>query len=272
MRLGFAVVALPLVLLAAYAGYWLILAGQIRNGVAAWAQAERAEKVDISWARIGVTGFPFACRIELENTVLRDGRVTPSPELRIPALAASARPWDFARWQLEATEGLSTAVAGAGDRPPLKLAARTAAGVLMVDPETGATLWLSLADISAEAGEQVPISWADAWVILPPKPPRSHTDANFRVALDLRQVQLSGVTPVLGDTIDELAFGVTLKGAFPGGKLADAVAAWRDDGGTIELDNLQLKWRGLSATATGTIALDRESAADRRLLRGDRGL
>ena len=36
------------------------------------------------------------------------------------------------------------------------------------------------------------------------------------------------------------------------------VAAWRDAGGTIELDNLRLKWGALGATATGTMALDPE--------------
>ncbi len=257
-RFGLAGLALLLVLLGAYSAYWLIVAGQVKNGVAAWAQTERARKIEISWQRIGVTGFPFAYRVALENTVLHDGRVTPAPEVRIPRLFAGARPWDFANWQLTAPEGISAALAGAGERPPLKVAAKTAAGVLAVDQQAGATLWLRLRDIDAEADERVPISSANAWITLPPKPPRSHIDPSVGLALDLRQVQLSGMTPVLGDTIDELAFGVTLKGGFPDGKLADAVSAWRDDGGAIELDNLQLKWSGLSATGTGTLALDRE--------------
>ena len=153
---------------------------------------------------------------------------------------------------------MSAALAGAGERPALKLAAQTAAGVLAIDAEAGATLWLRLQDIRAEAGEPVPISSGDAWVTLPSKQPKSHTDPTVGVALDLRQVQLPGAIRVLGDTIDELAFGVTLKGVVPGGKLGQVASAWRDAGGTIELDNLRLKWGALSATATGTIALDRE--------------
>jgi hypothetical protein len=258
MRLGFVILALLLVLLGGYSAYWLIVAGQIKDGVAAWAQAEQAEKVDVSWQKIGVTGFPFRCRIAFETAVLRDGRVTPSPEVRIPALSASVWPWDFDRWQLAAPKGLAAVLAGAGERPPLKLAAHTAAGVLSVDPEVGATLWLSLQDITAEAGTAVPISSADAWVILPAKPPQEHTEPSVGVALDLRQLQLKGTASVLSDTIDELAFGVTVKGAIPSGKLAQAVAEWRDAGGTIELDNLDLMWGGLGATASGTIALDRE--------------
>ena len=58
--------------------------------------------------------------------------------------------------------------------------------------------------------------------------------------------------------IDELAFGVTVKGAVPDGPLVQAIAAWRDAGGTIELDHLQLNWGGLGVTANGTIALDQD--------------
>jgi len=257
-RFGLVVVVLLLVLLGGYSAYWLVVARWVTDGIAAWAQTERAERVDAVWERIGVAGFPFVCRVELESAVLRDGRLTPSPELRIPTLSASARPWDITSWRLMAPAGLSALLAGGGERPPLKLAVHTAAGVLIADREAGASLWLNLADVSAEGGEAVPIASADAWVILPAKPPRSHVDPALGVALDLRRVQLPGTTSVLNDTIDELAFGITVKGAVPSGKLAQAVAEWRDAGGTVELNNLHLNWGGVGATASGTIALDRE--------------
>jgi hypothetical protein len=257
-RLGLVVVAVLLVLLGAYTAYWLFVQQRITEGITAWAETERAQKVDISWQKIGVAGFPFVWRVELDNAALRNGRLTPSPEVRIPAVSATARPWDFGTWQLTAPEGLSAMLAGGGERPPLKLAAHTAIGVAAVDLQAGTNLWLNLQDISAEAGAKVPISSADAWVILPARPPRSPTEPAFGVALDLRQVQLPVMTSVLNDTIEELAFGITVKGAVPSGKLAQAVSEWRDAGGTVELDNLRLDWGGVGATASGTIALDRE--------------
>jgi hypothetical protein len=257
-RLGLAALAVLLVLLGGYTAYWLIVVQRIKDGVAAWAQAESAEKVEFSWQRIGAAGFPFACRIVLDTVVLRDGRVTPAPEFRIPVLAGETRPWDFARWRLAAPEGFSVVLAGAGARPPMKLGAQTAAGVLTTDPLAGTILWLRLQDVSAEAGEAVGVGSADAWVVLPAKPPRVHTDPELGIALDLRQVKLTDATPVLGETIDELAFAVDVKGAVKGGKLVQAISEWRDAGGTIELDNLHVKWGNLSASATGTIVLDQE--------------
>src|SRR5215469_2414348 len=166
--LGFAVLALPVVLFGVYAAYWLIIASQVKNGVSAWAQAQRARKIEASWQKIGVGGFPLAYRVELANAVLRDLRVAPPPELHIPALSAAARPWNFTDWQLTAPEGMSASLPGAGERPPLKAAAKTVAGVLAATEEAGAVLWLRLQEIDAEAGERVPIGSADAWITLPP--------------------------------------------------------------------------------------------------------
>jgi hypothetical protein len=102
------------------------------------------------------------------------------------------------------------------------------------------------------------VSSARATVSVPPGLPRGHNEPAIGLAVDASQINLPLAVGPLGDTINELDFGATVKGVIPSGKLADAVAAWRDAGGKIELDNLRLKWGALDATATGTIALDQE--------------
>lgn len=256
-RLGLAAIVLLLVLFGAYAAYWWIVAGRIENGIAAWAQSIGAKKVDVSWRRLRVTGFPLAFRIEIDAALLRDRGVSPAPELRIPALDGTARFWDFADWRLAAVRGLSADLAGAGRRPPLRLAAQAATGAVTLGAAGGAKLWLTLGHADAEAGGRVEVKSADAWIVLPATAPRTHTDPSLGLALALRQVHLPAAPPVLGDTIEEAAFGITVKGALPDGPLARAVAAWRDQGGTIEFDNLHLDWGGVGASANGTLALDR---------------
>jgi hypothetical protein len=244
------------VLVGGYAGYWHVVAGRIESGLVAWAAAERARKVDLSWQKLKIGGFPLAFRVILKGAELRDEALLPSPQLLLPSLLASTGPWDFAEWRIAAPNGVTAELAGATGQPPLKLTARTAAGTVSTDSRGAANLWLKLEDASAEAGLHVPIRTAEAWITLPSAPPASHTEPAAGVAVILHQLQLAAGVPPLGDTIDELAFGITFKGALPGGKLPQAVAAWRDDGGTVELDSLSLKWGALGASATGTIALD----------------
>ena len=257
-RLGFTILAALLIVAGAYTAYWFVVARQIKDGVVAWAQSARADKIDVSWQRIDVSGFPIAFRVELAAAALRDNRVSPSPEFRMQSLSGAAWPWDFADWALAAPAGVAGELPGGGERAPVRLSARTADGAVSIEPAGSTKLWLALQDASIEATERIHISSADAWIILPPKPPRTHTEPAVALAFDLRQVQLATAIGPLGNTVDELDFGVTVNGAIPNGKLARVAAAWRDAGGTIELDNLHLNWGGLAATATGTIALDNE--------------
>jgi len=256
-RFALVVSAALLVIAGSYTAYWFIVAGQISDGVTAWAEAARADKIDVSWQKIRVTGYPTAFRVEVEATALRDDALTPPSELRVPKLAGSAHPWDFADWWLTARDGFSVDMAGTGDRAPVKLTVRTTEGVVSILAGGGWNLWLRLRDGVVDTAAPVQISSADAWVTAPP--PGQNTDPKTAVAVSARQVSLPAAIGPLGNTIDVLDFGATMKGAIPGGKLADAAAAWRDAGGTIVLDNLNLKWGALDATASsGRIALDQE--------------
>jgi hypothetical protein len=242
----------------AYTLYWRIVAGRIEDRLLAWQQSMRAQKIDASWQSLHVVGFPFHFRIALSSAALRDRALTPAPEVRLPELTSSARPWNFADWRLDAPRGLAADLAAAGSRPLVKLVAQTAEGTVSLVSEGATSIWLNFQDASAEAGGRVPIKEAQAWISLPANPPRTHIEPLLQLALDLRQLHLSAPPPSFSDMIDNLAFGVTVRGAVPDGPLVQAIAAWRDAGGAIELDHLQLNWGGLGATATGTMALDQD--------------
>jgi hypothetical protein len=257
-RYGLAALAALLVLIGGYSAYWLFVARQIGDGIGAWAQSAGDKEVDASWRAVGVTGFPLSFRVSLTDLVLRDRSVSPAPELRVGTLLANAAPWDLYDWRLGAPSGLAAELEGAGERPTLRLAAASAAGALALGSAGGGTLWLRLTDAGTEGGDAVRAAAAIVWIILPSRPAQRHTEPNFGVAADLYRVRLPVAARALGENLEQLAFGVTVKGALPGGNLVRSVASWRDAGGTIELDNLALKWGGLGATATGTLALDQD--------------
>jgi hypothetical protein len=249
-RLGFVILAVLVVVAGAYTAYWYIVAGQIEDGVAAWAQSARAEKIDVSWQKIDVGGYPLAFRVELENATFRDRAVTPSPEFRIPSIAGTADPWDFADWRLTVPQGFTADLTSADTKPQMKLTVETGQGTVSSGREGAWSSWLRLRHANVSAGARVKVSTADAWLTHAP------TDPKLAVAVNARQVELPAAIGPLGEMIEELDFAVTVKGAMPSGTLSEALAVWRDAGGRIELDKLQLKWGALGATATGTIMLD----------------
>ena len=47
-----------------------------------------------------------------------------------------------------------------------------------------------------------------------------------------------------------------MRGSVPPGALRDALARWRDERGTLEVERFRLAWGRLLATASGTLELD----------------
>ena len=257
-RLGLAIIGVLLMIAGGYTSYWFIIAGQIERGVIAWAQSARSDKIEISWQKLRITGFPETFQIELAAANLRDDALTPSPELRIPTVSATARPWDFADWQLTAREGFNADIAASNEHAAAKLSVQTADGVVSIAQEGGWNLWLRAHNANLEAVSRILVNSADGWVIAPPEPARQHSEPLLTLAVSARQVTLPvGIEP-FGDVIDEFDLGAAVRGAIPNGRLPEALAAWRDAGGTIELDNLRLRWGPIDAMASGTMALDRE--------------
>jgi hypothetical protein len=60
----------------------------------------------------------------------------------------------------------------------------------------------------------------------------------------------------LGPEIARLDIEATAIGELPAAPLAAAIAAWRDDGGLIEVHKLALVWGPLDLESSGTLALD----------------
>jgi hypothetical protein len=258
LRLGlWALALLLLVVLGGYTAFWFIAAGRVEGGLGQWAQSLRDHNhLDLTWKRVAVGGFPFGFRIGLDEARLRN-LASGGGEVQMPVLMASARPGDFRVWRLRAPDGL-TASAGPAGKPSMTLTARAASGSVAVGADGGARIWFALARPAAEFGIHLAADHADIWLNLPPQQPQSHVETAFGLAVAATQVSLPQVPAPFTNPLDEIDFAVTIKGPLSPGPLRQAATAWRDAGGTLELDQLTLRWGGLKVRGSGTVALDRE--------------
>lgn len=254
---SFRVVALVFVVLVVaaiggYAYYWYSMAAKLRDGLGPWAEAQRARGYVLHWDQVDLKGFPTAFRFRFTNPNFAAERPMPLT-LEAPTLIVSASPWNLQHWRLTAPEGArlsgplgaagvdlgrleASTTEGAGDDTVLDVAASSLDGTGLVDGTH--------------------IANASAHIALPPRPPASHTGSALEAALQLTEVKLPASVPGFGDTLAELAVSVALKGAVPAGSFGEALAHWRDEGGTIELKEFRLRWGGLLVDANGTLALD----------------
>jgi hypothetical protein len=82
-----------------------------------------------------------------------------------------------------------------------------------------------------------------------------------RAALSLAASDITSTLPAftqLGRSVRRLRGNAILRGTWQDGPWALALAAWRDAGGTLDLQGFRLEWDGLAIDGDATWALDRE--------------
>ena len=235
-----------------YSAYWLILAHRLEASIGPWAEAERARGTSLAWRSVAVEGFPAAFRLRFADASASGE--TPLPyTATAPLLLAEARVWNPNCWRLKAPEGARVSLPAESGG----IAAAALDGRLQPRSEGGTELALRAHDLAGDGLLQgIALGGATARLDLPAHAPASHLDDGLSVALDLSALKLPGAVPVVGPSVESLSLAATLKGALPAGKLHDALEAWRQEGGTIELTNGSVHWGALVASANGTLALD----------------
>lgn len=251
-RVVLSLVAVAVVVPAVYGAYWKYIAGKLRERLGPWAEARAAEGYLIRWDKARIAGFPGAFRIDFTN--LNVATLRPLP-IAITAGSASAwaMPWNFRHWEFSAAGGAQmlepTGTAG--------FAMKRLDGALDVEGRTATALDLTALNITGIGlADGIEVGDAEAHIELPATPPQSHTDTALGLSLQVGDATLPKPVPGFGNTLSGFALSAQFKGALPPGPFVQALGAWRDDGGTIELQSLRLRWGSLLLDASGTLALD----------------
>lgn len=93
----------------------------------------------------------------------------------------------------------------------------------------------------------------------PPATPTTHTTTGLALALAAQEATLPpGLLRALPQTVTAVTFNARLLGNPPDWRRRAPVTAWRDSGGTVELDSADFSWGRLSGKLQGTLALDKQ--------------
>ncbi len=259
-RRTIALLAAILVLLLAggYVFYWYRLKQIVAADIAFWVAQQRAQGFSVSIdEHPAIAGFPLAVTADLGQ----------------PDITAPGGLW---RWQGPATEllirpwapfDLSFRVPG---HHHLTIAGRTPrevaldAGSLVfgetITPDNVVTdIRLDAAYIRYADDAAVAVALGTARITGHlPRPAKPNADTSILdLSLDAAAIDLpASARPVLGPRIARLHLAAQLMGAVPDAPPREALTAWRDGGGVLQLREGSLDWGPLSAAGDGTIALD----------------
>jgi hypothetical protein len=246
-RLFVPLISVLVVAAVATSGYWFWTANRLRDGLERWAAQRRSEGYTFTWSRQTIGGFPLAFRMALVDMSMARGNAY---HVEVPEIIAVASSWNLMRWHVAAPRGGRGTVQGF-EAP---IAAQSALGEIMLG-DTASDFSISILGLAgggATAGELV------AHVTVPRQVPRSHRDIGLLVTGQLFHLVLPKPVIALGDTMESFAFDLAIMGRVPPEDWRQALAAWRDDGGTVELRQADLQWGSLWLQMNGTLALDDE--------------
>ncbi len=246
-----------------WTGAWVLVAGRIERGVLAWVEARRAEGLTAEYRRLDVSGWPWRWRVEIEAPRMA-GAGESLWGWRGQALLLEVRPWAPGELPL-AFPGEHWIKAGGGEESEATIsAARPEGRAQLTDGGRLAGLALDLGDaVLKRALDPGPTRIGRARVSIKPR----HADARqtggglapglFDARAEFENVRLAAPPRgPLGANVQLALIDFSVKGRVPAGALGPALAAWRDDGGTIEINRARLAWGSFGLDGSGSFALD----------------
>jgi hypothetical protein len=247
-------------LIGGYYAYWRIVARQLQAGVDAWAEQQRALGNEIAFEWSGISGFPFRFAATFRDPAILWHAPRGDLVWKGATLEAEMAPWNLRRIEVQSDGQHDASVRLADDASEWRLTATGLAGAVDLHGAgalRGFTMALQQPDLSLPNGIALASAAATIMLDLPATPPTDFNMPLGRVTLDVRRMALPAGTRLLTeDPVESLAIDATIKGPMMLAPLKDALAAWRDAGGVVDLAGFSFAQGPLGLTGNATLALD----------------
>ncbi len=252
--------ALLLVVAAAgWSMWWFQLAEQVRLGIDRWAEARRADGWRVSFETVAIDGFPGTMHIRLGAVRLTrpDGL-----DWQGPPVTGSLSPLEPRQVRITAPGRHEFAAADQWGQPlAVRIDLGQAGADLAVDGSGRLTYAeASMQDLAASIPGGGGARAEDALLRLQRldvAPDSDHATTTAAFALATTGLELpAGSIPVMDRRVAAASISGRLQGSVPPGDLMPALGTWRDEGGTVEIERINLDWNPLRVSAEGTLALD----------------
>lgn len=255
---------------------WFVLVQQTRSSINQWADLQRANGNDITWQSLSFSGYPLRIDAHIDTPQVsfrHGGRQTnwkPSfLTFKFSSITPNAIDFDSpgahdlkvtfddetlaALIEAETLEG--QALFPAGDYQRIEQLVGEFTGVRVTQSGQAEPITVKQGNFDIMLGAASPID------------PQAVHPSGDSLALDLTTRDIvvppnlirGSALEVLGPTVEAFSTEIQIKGALDT-RTADveALTAWRDGGGTVEVASIELQWNTLRITANGTLALDGE--------------
>lgn len=246
------------VLAAAAGAYWFWWAGQLERGIAQWRAQQRLGGYEITFGGPAIDGFPLA------HVARFDGPAVRAPDgarWRGPDLTARAALWDPSTIEISFAGRHIVERLSAGRLDAATLDSQEADGVLRLRSdgrlESAAASVEELEVLADPLGRFA--SGRLRMFLAPNYDANAGTLLGHAFSFETSALELPAALAAPLDPAAERIVAVgRLEGRIPQTEPRLALSAWRDGGGALELERIEVEWAPLALSASGRLTLDEQ--------------
>lgn len=266
IRRGLLAIAVLALISVAYTAYWFFVATKLKDGVEIWLAEQTGPAVQASFQRMEISGYPLSFRVimlapSLAATSLSASRSGDGWRWQGERAVAEMKPWNFNRFQVDLSGNHKVAVNTADRRVQYAgNAERVLIDTQLYTDGQPEFMTLDVGRLSIKGqrrGETVAAGQLEILARRLMPDPITNKTPTFSLKLKAENLTLpSFLGWPLGHDIAKLDSTIRLLGEIDDPRSLKNITKWRDDGGIIEIDSVDLKYGPLSMRANGTLALD----------------
>ena len=265
MRILFTGITALVVAIGGYVLWWHHVADTLLAAADNWQQQRIAEGYDIEHGPLVVSDFPYRVKVTTENLSISNPANHQKPKIELTRFWAVVQPWQI-NHVIFGAEGAGHADWLDHEEPmSLDLAATSALGSATFNLQGRMqTLAIDVKNLQAAPSWRPPVS-ADRLQLHGRPAPIQKNGAQAaepnaegqQIALRVNNMTIEGLEDFpLGQKIDELALSSVLHGTIAKLPSAETLGDWRDAGGFLEIQALDVRWGHGILKGGGALALD----------------
>ncbi|MAZ03534.1 MAG: hypothetical protein CMN56_10375 [Sneathiella sp.] len=265
MRILYSGILALIVIAGGYVYWWHHVADRLVELADNWRERRISEGYDVTHDPLVTSGFPYRVKVTTENLALANPTHVQSLVIRIPEFWAVVQPWQInhvifgtngdikARWQEN------------GEERTLDVSSASALGSATFNLQGRLqTVALDIRELDALPSWHPPLTAHRVQLHGRPMPPSDTKAQNEKPKLAAQQIVLRAEDVTvdsmadfpLGRRIEDFSISAVLHGQIPRLPAEDTLAIWRDNGGYVDVEGLNIKWGQSAMTGEGAISLD----------------
>lgn len=236
--------------------WWSHMADEMLLGAQNWEQQRKMEGYEISHSPYELSGFPYRIKLSARDISIRNPGHKAAPELKMESFWLLVQPWNITRFIFGTNEKLSASWRQDADPRVISLEPEKllGSGHFSLDGKFK-NLALDLEKSRIEFNWRPPVFITRAQVHGRPAP--QSENANIQIAVQIDNMEMAETEDfALGAIVETLDITGVVRGKTPRGDLNSSLQTWRDEGGVIELEKIDVIWGPTTIKADGTLTLD----------------